>query len=102
MEAEVGTPIEYNAREFDMNINDKNDEEEIENNEDKEYYAPPPHHYYHQPPPDFMLQQQAQTQKAKDDIFANLDKTGYIIIFVAFLLGFFMGKTMQPVILRPG
>jgi hypothetical protein len=49
-----------------------------------------------------MLQQQAQTQKAKDDIFANLDKTGYIIIFVAFLLGFFMGKTMQPVILRPG
>lgn len=102
MEAEVGTPIEYNAREFDMNLKDKNDEEEIENNEDKEYYAPPPHHYYHQPPPDFMLQQQAQTKKAKDDIFANLDKTGYIIIFVAFLLGFFMGKTMQPVILRPG
>jgi len=28
-----------------------------------------------------------------------LDKPTYIIIFVAFLLGFFMGKT-QPVILR--
>jgi len=41
-------------------------------------------------------------QPEKQDIFSNLDKTGYVIIFVAFLLGFFMGKTMQPVILRPG
>ena len=38
----------------------------------------------------------------KANIFENIDKTGYVIIFVAFLLGFFMGKTMQPVILRPG
>lgn len=37
----------------------------------------------------------------KQDVFANLDRTAYIIIFVAFILGFFMGKTMQPVILRP-
>ena len=36
------------------------------------------------------------------DIFSNLDKTAYIVIFVSFILGFFMGKTMQPVILRPG
>lgn len=35
------------------------------------------------------------------DIFNDLDKTAYIVIFVAFILGFFMGKTMQPVILRP-
>ena len=37
----------------------------------------------------------------KRDLFAELDKTAYIIIFIAFILGFFMGKTMQPVILRP-
>ena len=36
----------------------------------------------------------------KKDLFADLDKTSYIIIFIAFILGFFMGKTMQPVILR--
>ena len=36
----------------------------------------------------------------KKDVFANMDKTAYIVIFVAFILGFFMGKTMQPVILR--
>jgi hypothetical protein len=87
MEAEVGTPIEYNPDEFAKN----QEEEEPENNE--QYYFPPPQtHYYEQPPP----------LPEKVDIFSNLDKTGYIIIFVAFLLGFFMGKTMQPVILRPG
>ena len=30
----------------------------------------------------------------------SFDKTAYIVIFIAFILGFFMGKTMQPVILR--
>ena len=34
------------------------------------------------------------------DLFGNLDKTAYILIFVTFILGFFMGKTMQPVIIR--
>jgi len=38
----------------------------------------------------------------KKDVFANMDKTAYIVIFIAFILGFFMGKTMQPVILRHG
>lgn len=38
----------------------------------------------------------------KKDIFGELDRTTYIIIFVVFILGFFMGKSMQPVILRAG
>jgi len=37
-----------------------------------------------------------------NDILSSLDKVAYIVIFVAFILGFFMGKTMQPVILRHG
>tara|TARA_X000000368_G_scaffold83594_1_gene63283 strand:- start:237 stop:509 length:273 start_codon:yes stop_codon:yes gene_type:complete len=90
MEAEVGTPIEYNPEEFLNKDNDLHEEQEPVNNE--QYYAPPQHQIYQQP----LIHQE------KPDIFANLDKTGYIIIFVAFLLGFFMGKTMQPVILRPG
>ena len=95
MEAEVGTPIEYNPDEF---INKNSDEIEEHNDEhirNETYYdhVQPPPVYYNHPP--------LQTPD-KNDIFSNLDKTGYIIIFVAFLLGFFMGKTMQPVILRPG
>jgi len=89
MEAEVGTPIEYNPDEFVNKEIDEQKEQEPENNE--QYYFPPPQQYY-EPPPQYQ----------KDDIFSNLDKTAYIIIFVSFILGFFMGKTMQPVILRPG
>jgi hypothetical protein len=44
--------------------------------------------------------QQNYSQKTAN-LFEDLDKTAYIIIFIAFILGFFMGKTMQPVILRP-
>jgi hypothetical protein len=92
MEAEVGTPINYDPDEFINKKQDqKLDEPEPENNE--QYYFPPPQQYYEPYP-------QQPTQK--EDIFTNLDKTAYIIIFVSFILGFFMGKTMQPVILRPG
>ena len=54
-----------------------------------------PQYVYVQPP-----QQQWEDQFTKKDIFSDLDKNAYIIIFIAFILGFFMGKTMQPVILR--
>jgi len=56
---------------------------------------PPPQPEYSQtfytPPP--------QIQKPFS-IFDNLDKNAYILIFATFILGFFMGKTMQPVIIR--
>jgi len=94
MEAEVGTPIEYNPTEFDNAQKENDDIDDRGRNEEDEYYVPN-QNYYQQPLPPLQTQQ-------SNDIFSNLDKTGYIIIFVAFLLGFFMGKTMQPVILRPG
>lgn len=78
MEADIGNPIDYNPR-----MNDENapiTEEEPQ--------PPPPYYYY--PPP---IQE-------KVDMFANIDKSTWIIAFAVFLLGFFMGKTMQPVILR--
>ena len=56
--------------------------------------------YYNQQPQ--QQQQQQVNYQDKKDLFTNLDKTAYVVIFVAFILGFFMGKTMQPVILRPG
>ena len=39
-------------------------------------------------------------QQEKKDFFGDLDKTTWIVFFSVFILGFFMGKTMQPVILR--
>ena len=95
MEAEVGTPINYNPDDFMRKEEEDHqpDEQKPEPENNEQYYFPPPQQQYYEPYP-----QQAH----KEDIFTNLDKTAYIIIFVSFILGFFMGKTMQPVILRPG
>ena len=87
MEADIGNPIDFNKEDH---IQDQ------ESEQDPEYYqqAPPP--MMMMPPPMY------QSQQPKVDFFANIDKTTWIVGFVVFLLGFFMGKTMQPVILRPG
>lgn len=83
MDTEIGNPIEYNP--------------EVTEEEDQPT-APPPQYFFSQPmmpPPPPVLEQ-------KSDFLASLDKTAYLVIFAAFILGFFMGKTMQPVILRHG
>lgn len=54
---------------------------------------------YFNPPVDYMPPHTPPVQE-KTDIFATIDKSTWIIGFAVFLLGFFMGKTMQPVILR--
>ncbi len=76
-------------------MNFMNDEEEDNHN----FYNRMPQHV-----PNHMPQFQQQIypfdEGNKKDVFASMDKTAYIVIFVAFILGFFMGKTMQPVILR--
>ena len=70
----------------------------LQQDEDEEDFQPPP------PPPPQHFFNPPQMYPVHDktlDIFTGFDKTAYVIIFVAFILGFFMGKTMQPVILRP-
>jgi len=84
METEIGNPIEYNP-----SIPDKSDDEPIHEEEHPpSYYMDYPH-----PPP-------VQSHSKGFDLFEKVDKSTWIIAFAVFLLGFFMGKTMQPVILR--
>ena len=85
MDTEIGNPIEYNPQV--VNEEPLRDEQE---QQQQQYYYPPQH---------MILPPQ---ESSKSDIFTNLDKTAYLVIFAAFILGFFMGKTMQPVILRHG
>jgi hypothetical protein len=54
----------------------------------------PQRQFYQEPIP------QPQPAPKKASIFDEIDKNVWIMIFIAFILGFFMGKTMQPVILR--
>lgn len=80
MEADIGNPIDY-----DPNMNDETTKREEE-----------PPYYYFPPQPQAPPVQPVKTS----DLFANIEKSTWIIAFAVFLLGFFMGKTMQPVILR--
>lgn len=90
METDIGNPIEY-----DPSIDNIKDDKVLN---EEESHSPPqmqidPYYYQQQP----MMY---QNQPEKTDILANIDKSTWIIAFAVFLLGFFMGKTMQPVILR--
>ena len=89
METDIGNPIDYNP------LLDDVPEEKDESNEkpprEEEYYFHPSE--YQQQPPQFQ-------EKESFDLFKNVEKSTWIIAFAVFLLGFFMGKTMQPVILR--
>ena len=65
-------------------------------------FQPPPQ-YHQQPQYEYIrtpsVIDQPQPQK-KSDFFADIDKKAWIFILIALVLGFFMGKTMQPIILR--
>jgi hypothetical protein len=68
-------------------------EEDIQ--DEQQYYSD----YSMQVPPTFTTPP-PPPQSEKTDFFSTIDKSTWIIAFAVFLLGFFMGKTMQPVILR--
>jgi hypothetical protein len=97
METEIGNPIEYNPRVIDKDEMDGSEaiQQHIPENQNDQYY-------YHPPQPQPYMVTPEQYQPKSSDIFTSLDKVTYVMTFVAFILGFFMGKTMQPVILRPG
>jgi hypothetical protein len=84
METDIGNPIDYNPS-IDPLIQEKPQDEEPKH-EEQYYYHPQEMNY----PP----------QPEKVDFFSTIEKSTWIIAFAVFLLGFFMGKTMQPVILR--
>ena len=79
----------------DSNYNPSQRPVEKEDSEDDGNFDSSPH------PPMFMAPPPHYPPIQGRDFFGEMDKTTYIIIFVAFILGFFMGKTMQPVILKP-
>ena len=87
MDTDIGNPIEYNPTMDDKD----NDSSQID-----------PQYFYSQPPPTMMPPPYPMMDEPhKVDLFASLAKNVYIIIFVSFILGFFMGKTQQPIVLRP-
>ena len=103
METDIGQPIDYNPsvhlpKEPPLNEQHHDDgsspiDEYMQPHMYNMYYAPPP------PPHQMMMSPPSSSQQQFD--IMSLDKNTYLMAFVAFLLGFFMGKTMiSPVIFR--
>ena len=70
------------------------DYQEFQQQQQHQHHQPPQYQQYEYAPPP------AQTRKI--DFFADIDKKAWIFILVALIIGFFMGKTMQPIILKTG
>ena len=66
------------------------DAEENNFNVNERYFEPPPPPPVYLPPPPPPL-------PSLDD-----NKNVYIALFIAFIIGFFMGKTLQPIIIKSG
>jgi hypothetical protein len=68
------------------------------------YEEPSQPHYYEEP----MYYQQPMQQHQpiiyqNNDAFSSFDKTVYLALFIALVLGFFIGRnSSQPLIIRPG
>lgn len=104
METDIGQPIDYNPnihlpKEPPLHDDEQRHHDSSPIDEYMQQEPPPMMHYMEQPPPQ-MYYGGAAAQQASFDI-TSLDKNTYLMAFVAFLLGFFMGKTMiSPVIFR--
>ena len=92
METDIGTPFEYEPGiEPENNNNNKVDKDEDTSTPIQEYFHPSDMMYMNQPPP---------PQYTQSEFFSTIDKSTWIVAFAVFLLGFFMGKTMTPIILK--
>ena len=86
METDLGTPIFERPGTPPMSDHEPLPHHNRQNQQwdHMQYYVPPP------PPP-----------PVKKDFFADMDRTTYIMIFIAFVLGFFMGRGMiQPILFK--
>ena len=96
METDIGNPIDYNPATDPFKDQGKDEDSTPINDQSLQQND----QYYFQPSEMMYPQQQFYPSQEKTDIFSSIEKTTWIVAFAVFLLGFFMGKTMQPVILR--
>lgn len=96
METDIGQPFQYTppSKDEEEDSTPLTEEDYQPQPQVWEQAPPPPPPYYHQP----MMHAETTTTQKFD--LGSLDKNTLVIAFAVFLLGFFMGKTMQPVILR--
>jgi hypothetical protein len=95
METDIGQPFQYTPDPPST----KDEDEDSTPIMEQEYHHPQPPPQQWASPHDFGYGAPPPPPSQKFDL-GSLDKNTLVIAFAVFLLGFFMGKTMQPVILR--
>ena len=111
METDIGQPIDY-----DPTMRDDAPPEQQQRLEDTSTPIEDVQHVYQGGPPppppthdEMMYQQQmmypppqmyAAESPQSHDFFASIDKITIVVLFAAFIVGFFLGSSRQPVILR--
>lgn len=76
-------------------------EEQYVVEDDRTAIPPPPQDYMYYSPPMYQPPPVAPSPIKPGDIFSNMDRTTWVLLIIAFIVGFFMGRGMiQPVILR--
>ena len=75
-------------------------EPEDPNEEEFDFSSHNPHVMYQPPPQQPLFQFSPPNTENTTSFFDGDNKMYFIILFIAFILGFFMGKTMQPIIIR--
>jgi hypothetical protein len=99
METDIGNPIDYDPHNdpFTEKKEKEEDSTPIMYQQEQSVHEQP---FYYNPSESLYPPQNYHLEQGKGDFLSNVDKSVWIIAFAVFLLGFFMGKTMQPVILR--
>ena len=103
METDIGQPFQYQAPPSPPDTR-KDHDDVVREDEDSTPIADMDQWQYMQPQMQMPMPMQMQMPMpppptTKLDL-GSIDKTTLVVAFAVFLLGFFMGKTMQPVILR--
>ena len=94
--------MNHDHNDIDDNYNQESEQHHHQTQKKQKNYLPEFQEYFQRHAHQKQQQQPIyQMNSRTKDILTDLDKSAYVIIFLAFILGFFMGKTMQPVILRP-
>ncbi|AUT19044.1 hypothetical protein DSLPV1_073 [Dishui lake phycodnavirus 1] len=105
METDIGQPIDYNPNIHLAKEPPLSEQHHLhhhgEDTSPIDEYLQPPHMYMEPPSPMYYQQPPPMHMNQQSFDITSLDKNTYLMAFVAFLLGFFMGKTMiSPVIFR--
>lgn len=76
------------------------EQREEQETQEQQFEFPPSQQHMMYPPPQFQFSPPSVEKQSPSFLPDGDNKMYLIILFIAFILGFFMGKTMQPIVIK--